>query len=174
MCCDGTLFDEVRLEPGDDPARLKALGLPVKFPRASKPVARFPQPCAALGAGCTCRLYEERPRQCRVFECGVFKKARAGELDSAAALRLVRRGRRLADRVRLLLRRLGDTDEHRGLGERFFRMQCRMEERDPGASGLATFADLSFAVHRLKLLTHERFYTRSPDSSTPPKTTWRE
>lgn len=174
MCCDGTLFDEVRLEPGDDAGRLRALGLPLKFPRARQPVGRFPQPCAALGRDCTCRIYAGRPRQCRTFECGVFKKAKAGELEPAAALRLMQRGRRLGDRVRRLLRRLGDTDEHRALGERFFRMQCRMEEERRGPEDLATFADLSLAVHQLKLLTQERFYTRSADSSAPPKATWRD
>jgi hypothetical protein len=29
MCCDGTLFDLVRLEPGDDARRLARLGLPI-------------------------------------------------------------------------------------------------------------------------------------------------
>jgi Fe-S-cluster containining protein len=169
MCCDGTLFDGVKLEPGDDAKRLRALGLPVKFARARKPVGRFAQPCAALCADRTCRVYAERPGQCRTFECGVFKKAKAGELDPAAALRLVRRGRRLGDRVRKLLRELGDTDEHRALGERFFRMQCRMEEEQPAAAALARFADLSLVVHQLKLLTQERFYTRSADSSAPPR-----
>jgi hypothetical protein len=104
-----------------------------------------------------------------VFECGVFKKAKAGEIDAATALRRVKKGRRLADQVRRLLRELGDTEEHRALGERFFRMQCRMEERKPDAEALATFADLSLAVHRLKLLAHENFYTQSDKTSAPPK-----
>jgi len=170
MCCDGTLFDGVQLEPGDDAAKLKSLGLPVAFSRSRKPVARFPQPCAALCADCTCRLYADRPVQCRIFECGVFKRTKAGELKPAAALRLVQKGRRLADRVRRLLRKLGDHDEQRAIGERFFRMQCRMEERQPDAAALATFADLSLAVHQLKLLAHERFYTLSAKSSAPPRT----
>ena len=170
MCCDGTLFDGVQLEASDDAPRLKALGLPVKTSRGRTPVARFAQPCAALCADCTCRVYAERPHQCRIFECGVFKKTRAGELKPDAALRLVQKGRRLADRVRRLMRRLGDTDEQRALGERFFRLQCRMEETRPDAATLATFADLSLAVHRLKLLAHERFYTLSAKSSAPPRT----
>lgn len=169
MCCDGTLFDGVQLEPSDHGPRLKELGLPVKVSRARTPIARFAQPCAALRGDCTCRVYAERPWQCRVFECGVFKKAKAGEIDAATALRRVKKGRRLADQVRRLLRELGDTEEHRALGERFFRMQCRMEERKPDAEALATFADLSLAVHRLKLLAHENFYTQSDKTSAPPK-----
>lgn len=162
LCCDGTLFDGVRLEPGDDALRLKALGLPVVTPRARQPVPRFAQPCAALCADRTCRLYADRPRQCRTYECRVFKELKTEHIDFAAALHRVKKARRLADRVRRLLRRLGDDDERRSLGERFHRMQCRMEERKPDAVALSTFADLSLAVHRLKLLAHEKFYTR-PD-----------
>ena len=160
LCCDGTLFDNVRLEPGDDAARLKALGLPVKVSRGREPVARFPQPCAALCADRTCRVYADRPRQCRTYECMVYQEAVAGRLDYPAALRRVKNARRQADRVRKLLRRLGDTEEHRSLGERFHRMQERMEAAPPDAAALATFADLSLAVHRLKLLAHAKFFTR--------------
>jgi uncharacterized protein len=160
LCCDGTLFDNVRLEPGDDAAQLKALGLPVKVSRGREPIARFPQPCSALCTDRTCRVYVHRPRQCRTYECMVYKEAAAGRLEHAAALRRVKSARRQADRVRKLLRQLGDTDEHRSVGERFHRMQERMEAESPGADALATFADLSLAVHRLKLLAHAKFFTR--------------
>ncbi len=160
LCCDGTLFDNVRLEPGDDAKQLQALGLPVTVSRARQPVARFPQPCAALCADRTCRVYAHRPRQCRTYECMVFKEAQAGRLDSAAALRLVKRARRQADRVRRLLRKLGDAEEQCPLGERFHRMQDRMEAEAPDEAALAAFADLSLAMHRLKLLAHAKFFTR--------------
>lgn len=160
LCCDGTLFDNVRLEAGDDAKQLKSLGLPVSVSRARPPVAHFPQPCSALCADRTCRVYAQRPRQCRTYECMVFKEAQAGRLDQATALRLVRNARRQADRVRKLLRELGDTDEHRSVGERFHRMQCRMEEKPADPATLATFADLSLAVHRLKLLAHAKFFVR--------------
>jgi Fe-S-cluster containining protein len=160
LCCDGTLFDGVQLEGGDDAKQLKALGLPVAFSRGRNPVARFPQPCAALCADRTCRLYTDRPRQCRVFECGVFKEMQAGRTEFDAALRLVKKTRRQADRVRQLMRRLGETDEHRALGERFHRLQHRMEAEPTDEAARALFADLSLAVHRLKLLAHDKFYTR--------------
>lgn len=160
LCCDGSLFDGVQLEPTEAPGRFKALGLAVKISRGRNPVARFPQPCTALCADRTCRLYADRPHQCRIFECGVYKATRAGRTTPAAALKLVQRARRQADRVRSLLRALGDADEHRALGERFHRMQCRMEEERADPAALALFADLSLAVHRLKLLAHDKFYTR--------------
>ena len=160
MCCDGTLFDGVQLEAGDDVQKLKALGLPISVSRGKIPITRFPQPCSALCSNRTCRVYADRPAQCRVFECGVLKEAKAGRITFAAAMRLVKRTRRLADNVRNLLHQLGDTEHHRSLGERFFRMQCRMEEATTDETTRAIFADLSLAVHQLKLLSHDKFYTR--------------
>ena len=160
LCCDGTLFDLVKLEATDDPAKLKALGLPVRISRSTPPVARFPQPCAALCEDRTCRLYADRPWQCRAFECGVFKDAKAGRITFDVALRLVKRARQRADKARRLLRELGDTDEHRALGERFHRMSERLESaQDPTAN--AKFADLSVVMHHLKLQTLDKFYTKT-------------
>ena len=112
LCCDGTLFDLVKLEPGDDAKKLKALGLPVKVTRGKTPITLFPQPCAALCKDLTCRLYADRPWQCRTFECGVFKDAKVGRITPASALQQVKQARRRAEKARRLLRELGDTDEH--------------------------------------------------------------
>jgi len=159
LCCDGTLFDLVKLEPNDDARKLKELGLPVTISRGKEPVARFPQPCAALCEDRTCRLYADRPKQCRVFECGVFKNAKAGRITHAAALRLVKQTRQRAEKVRRLLRELGDTEEHRALGERFHRTSERLEAGGVGDAAKAKFADLSLAVHHLKLRAFDKFYT---------------
>lgn len=161
LCCDGTLFDLVKLEAGDEVPKLKALGLPVKISRGAVPIARFPQPCAALCEDRTCRLYADRPWQCRVFECGVFKDAKTGRIAFAAALRLVKQARRRADKARRLLRELGDTEEHRALGERFHRMSERLESGTPDAAANSKFADLSLVMHRLKLQTLDKFYTKT-------------
>lgn len=161
LCCDGTLFDLVKLEAGDDAPKLKALGLPVTVSRGKAPVARFPQPCAALCKDRTCRLYSDRPWQCRVFECGVFKDAKAGRITFAVALRLVRRARQRADKARRLLRELGDTEEHRALGERFHRMSDRLEFGNADADANAKFADLSLVMHHLKLQALDQFYTKT-------------
>jgi uncharacterized protein len=170
LCCDGTLFDLVKLERGDDAERLKALGLPVSISRGKTPMAGFPQPCSALCGDRTCRLYAERPWQCRTFECQLLKDANAGRTTFTAALPLVKQARRRADNVRRLLRELGDTDEHRALGERFHRTAERMESGNAEEAAKNKFADLSLAMHRLKLLLHNRFYTQNearPDGKSP-------
>ncbi len=159
LCCDGTLFDLVKLEPGDDAQKLRALGLPIKVSRGQTPIARFPQPCSALCEDRTCRLYANRPQQCRTFECRVFKDAHTGRIPFPAALRLVSRARRRANKVRQLLRELGDNDEHRALGERFHRTSERMESPQADPAAKAKFADLSLAMHQLKLHAFTRFHT---------------
>ena len=163
LCCDGALFDHVKLGPDDDAKKLKALGLPVSASRSRTLVAHFRQPCAALCGDLTCRCYADRPAQCRTFECGVFRDFAAGRIAFPVALRLVKQARKRADTVRRLLRELGDTDEHLSLNERFRGMQRRMESgiADPAAG--ETFAELTVAVHAFQLLAHEKLYTK-PDA----------
>jgi Fe-S-cluster containining protein len=158
LCCDGTLFDLVKLEPDDDAGKLKALGLPVSFSRGRMPVARFPQPCSALCEDRSCRVYADRPGQCRNFECLLFKDAKAGRITFAAALPVVKLARRRADKVRRLLRELGDTDEYRAVGERVHRTSERVESNFADETAKSKFADLSQAVHHLKLLLQKRFF----------------
>lgn len=161
LCCDGALFDFVKLEPADDARKLQQLGLSVKVSRGRVPVARFPQPCAALCQDRTCRIYLDRPRQCQEFECGVLKDAKAGQITYAAGLREVTKARRRADKVRRLLRELGDTDEHRALGERFHRTSERLEAGGIAEEVKAKYADLTLAVHQFKLQVADKFYLRS-------------
>jgi Fe-S-cluster containining protein len=167
LCCDGTLFDLVKLEPGDDAAKLKALGLKVSVSRGKVPVTRFPQPCSALCKDRTCRVYADRPSQCRVFECGVLKDAKAGRIPFASALRVVKQARGRADKMRRMLRELGDTDEHRGLGERFHRTSERLESGNTDEVANAKFADLSLMAHHFKLQAFKRFYTRAETGDEP-------
>ncbi|MFM8337479.1 MAG: YkgJ family cysteine cluster protein [Opitutaceae bacterium] len=166
LCCDGTLFHHVKLGEGDDPRALRAGGLPVITSRAKTPVLRSAQPCAALCADRSCRIYAQRPAQCRAFECRVFQDLTAGRITADTALRLVRRARRWADRARKLLRRLGGDDEHLPLSERFLRAKRRAESGKTADAAGQTCAELSLVMHRLHLLAHEKFHTR-PEPAKP-------
>ena len=161
MCCDGTLFDLVKLEAADNAQKLKSLGLPITVSRGKVAVARFPQPCAALCVDRSCRVYPDRPQQCRVFECGVLKDAKATRITFSAALKLVKKARRRSDEVRQLLRELGDNDEKRSLGERFHRTSEQLESDQASDADKARYADLSLAMHHLKLLAYDKFYTQT-------------
>ncbi len=116
LCCDGTLFTDVELRAGDDPARLKKLGLTLA-PKTRTRLA-FAQPCAAFD-GKLCCLYHDRPKRCRLFECGMLQRVQSGELKPALALRHIAAAKRQVKKVHKLLRALGQCDEQLALMHRY-------------------------------------------------------
>lgn len=166
LCCDGTLFRDVELQPGDDAGHLRALGLPVRA--GSSGAGKFPQPCAALCADLRCRVYADRPTRCREFECALFKSVAAGGMEQVAALKVIRQTRQQAEQVRRLLRELGETGERVSLSRRFRKVKRHF---DAGAvpAGLDRetaydlFAELSLAVHGLDQRLRTKFYPDPAD-----------
>jgi len=172
LCCNGTIFADVKLQPGDDVARLRRLGLSV-FRKASpgRETAgmtdagkatrsrgwSFSQPCMAYD-GCECRIYGERPTYCREFECLLLKAVSAGRLKAPAALALVRKAKGRVDNVRNLLRILGDTEESVALATRFRRTARRLQQIGAGKAESATYSELTLAFHELNLLLAESFF----------------
>lgn len=94
LCCDGSLFGRVDLEPEEvEPARRHRLRL-VRGDHA------FEQPCAAFdtsgpAADRRCFIYDERPRSCHRFTCRLYERYRTegGPVESRIAV--VRRVRQL-------------------------------------------------------------------------------
>jgi len=161
LCCNGVLFKDVELQPGDDAARLAALGLPIRNPQSAsrKPKLKFPQPCAALCGDNRCRIYKERPARCLQFECALFKSVAAGDTTVPAALRTIRIARQRAEKVRSLLRALGDTNEQLALSLRFKQLRRRIESGPPDEATAETYADLTLAVQDLNHLLARSFYS---------------
>ena len=116
LCCDSTLFADVELRAGDDPQRLRQLGLTLEKKGATK--LAFAQPCACF-AGQLCGIYHDRPNRCRAFDCGLLKRVGAGEMTAPAALKKISETKRRAARVRELLRLLGQRDEPMALAQRY-------------------------------------------------------
>jgi Fe-S-cluster containining protein len=117
LCCNGVLFADVRLQRGDDARRLEEVGVTL----SSAAYPRFRQPCSCLQAG-TCRIYADRPKRCRTFECRLLQKTLAGEITAVIALRTIGAARKRVEAVRRILRELGDTDESLPLSRRYQRM----------------------------------------------------
>ena len=166
LCCDGSIFADVKLVPGDDAEFLAASGLPLVAPparpqnRKSKPDAgswRFFQPCAAFD-GCRCRVYAVRPQHCRQFECLVLKALESGRVEWCRAERLVRSARRKARTVDRLLRSLGET-EQKDLASRFRSLARRYETEPPTAKAALVFGRLTVLFHQLNVLLQEHFYS---------------
>ena len=158
MCCNGSLFKDVELQPGDDAKHLATLGLPIE---RLKTKSRFPQPCVALGGDCRCRIYAQRPQRCRQFDCALLQSTLMGKTSVTAALRVIQQAHRRTQRVRRLLHKLDDQDEQLALSIRFKRTARRVETAVIDASTAATFGQLTLAMHRLNVLLSERFYPAS-------------
>jgi hypothetical protein len=92
LCCDGSLFGRVALEP-EETERARAVRLHlVAGDRA------FTQPCAVLvpaPGGRACAIYQERPRRCHHFTCRLYARhaREGGPLEPRLAV--VRRVREL-------------------------------------------------------------------------------
>ena len=155
LCCNGVIFADVQLQSGDEAARVQSLGLRLKSGGRCQP--KLVQPCEAYD-GSHCRIYAERPKYCCKFECFLLKSVKAGRTERAGALRIIGRAREQADKVRRLLRELGDSEESLSLGARFRRTARRMESLELDEATANLHARLTLAVHDLNRLLAESFY----------------
>lgn len=155
LCCNGVIFADVQLQSGDEAARVQTLGLRLKSGGRCQP--RLVQPCEAYD-GNRCQIYTERPKYCSEFECLLLKSVKAGRTEPPIALRIVGRAREQADKVRRLLRELGDTDEALALATRFRRMASRLERSELNDVTADLHAQLTLAVHELNRLLAGAFY----------------
>src|SRR5262252_3993404 len=116
LCCDSTLFADVELRAADDARQLEKLGLTLF--QKTKTKTAFVQPCACFD-GKFCTIYADRPKRCRLFECGLLKRVKAGEMTSDAALKKIAAAKKQVEVVRVLLRSLGQRDEQMALTHRY-------------------------------------------------------
>lgn len=163
MCCNGVLFADLQLQPGDNLVGLRALDLRIRLKparAAAQSRSKIPhllQPCAAY-CNCCCRIYANRPTHCRDFECLLLKRVKRKRLSQPQALRTIRRTIRLVGHIRKLLNALGDADEHLPLRTRFRRTARRIEGTGGDPAQAAQYGELTLAVHDLNSLIREHFY----------------
>jgi hypothetical protein len=158
LCCNGVIFANGQLQPEDDAAHLQSLGLRFPPKRNSKiENQKFLQPCAAFD-GCRCKIYSERPRYCRQFECLLLKSVKAGRTDTPMALRAIRAARQRVEKVKRLLRDLGNAEEDVALSKRFRKVKRRLESGPLNDETAEKFGELTLAVHDLNLLLADAFY----------------
>lgn len=123
MCCDGVMFDLVRLQAGESPKAFAALGLKVKRKSGESHIV---QPCPAHRDS-QCSVYAGRPERCRIFECRQLQRVASGEINEAMAREKIGEAVRLVAEVNALLLRAGGTNENRALSKR-----CEQAMSDPG------------------------------------------
>lgn len=118
---------------------------------------RFRQPCPCLLDGGACAIYVHRPRRCRQFDCHTLKQTRSRAITTRTALRRIREAQAEAERVRQLLRQVGQHDEGLALTDRY---QLAMSQpldlaNDPDAADKR--GELMMAVNDLMHRLHRDF-----------------
>ena len=108
LCCDNTLFADVELCAEDDPRRLSELGLSLM--KKGRDRLAFAQPCACFD-GKFCKIYADRPKHCKLFECALLKKVITGDMKADDALKKISEAKALANKMRRLLKSLNQSDK---------------------------------------------------------------
>lgn len=158
LCCNGVIFADVELQPTEVHNLKSKVQIPATRAKSGQPgVSKLPQPCAAFD-GCRCKIYAERPTYCRQFQCLLLKNVQGGRIGRGEASRIIGTAKERAEKVRALLRELGDTDEQKALSLRFQRAAKRYEKAPLAQAKAETYADLTLAVHELNLLIRDAFY----------------
>ena len=115
MCCDGTLFHYVRLQPRDSARALAALGLKLKRKRKHDHII---QPCPAYRDS-TCSIYPDRPERCRLFECRQIKRLASGEINESDAAAKIREALDRLAQIHELFERSGESNPKGALTVRY-------------------------------------------------------
>ena len=120
MCCDGTLFHYVRLQPRDSAPALAALGLKLKRKRKHDHII---QPCPAYRDS-KCSIYLDRPERCRLFECRQIKRVASDEITEADAAAKIREALDRRAEIRELFERCGESKPKGPLSVRFQKIEA--------------------------------------------------
>jgi hypothetical protein len=158
LCCNGTIFADVKLGADETAAPLQSLGMPL-LNSTNRSGWKFLQPCAAFD-GCRCRIYASRPQHCRHFDCLLLNKVQKGETTPDRALRVIRTARKGAEEVRELLNALGDTNDGLALSARVRRLTRRFNRSKPDRNAAEVYGQLTLAFHGLNLTLSKEFYPR--------------
>ena len=149
LCCNGVLFADV-----DDAKSLKRLGL--KLQKKGQGMLAFVQPCACFD-GKLCGIYADRPKRCRTFECGLLKRVQDGGLEAEAALKTIRQTKRQVEKVRVLLRQLGQNDEELAMTKRYAKVMSAPTDLSDHESDMERRGELMLAVGELMQLLQRDF-----------------
>lgn len=126
MCCNGVLFQIVRLQAEDSARDLEKLGMALS---RKKTEPYFNQPCRFLD-NCTCQIYTQRPSRCRQFECRQILALAGGDTTETDVAEVIQSIHRQVGKVTELLKSLSVSSSGRALP---LMEQCREVMRDATA-----------------------------------------
>ena len=115
LCCDGTLFHTVRLQPGDSAQELKAHGILIHYKKRHD---FFEQPCSCFNHK-SCSIYADRPTRCRLFECQQLKRLASGEIKEEAVLDKIAKAHQKIELCKNLLQLSGKSNPKKPLAKQY-------------------------------------------------------
>lgn len=157
LCCNGVLFEIVRLQPSDSVEELVSLGMEIG---RKKRGPYFKQPCSFL-ASCRCLIYDARPLRCRDFRCAQIEEVATETRTEEEALRTIVEAKRRVEEVEELLEEAGNKATGLPLAERY---GLAVASVDPVAirGQRAPLAPLVLAMDRLQEWINEFFRVDPP------------
>ncbi|MEO8206565.1 MAG: YkgJ family cysteine cluster protein [Chthoniobacterales bacterium] len=168
MCCNGVLFQTVRLQPDDSPKQLLSLGLKLKYKDRAQCLI---QPCQAHRDS-QCTIYAHRPKRCRLFECRQLKRVASGEISEDAAMEKIQDAVSQVAHVNTLFGRMGNTNLKRPFLKRYKLIMAEPVELSPEPEILELRNHLTAAVEKLDDFLNREFrlevlVTTPADSDAP-------
>lgn len=153
MCCDGTMFQIVRMQPGEVPAKLGKLGLKI---RCRDGEYYMEQPCSALREK-RCTVYQQRPVRCRLFNCQQLGRLERSETTEAETMRLIVETRAMVERVKELIEQCGLREDGQALVERFERVTSTPVNETLEPELISVREELDETMRTLKLRLNREF-----------------
>ncbi len=152
MCCDGSIFHTVRLQPADSAKALAALGLKLKRKNKRDLIL---QPCPAH-RNCHCSIYSERPERCRLFACRQLQAVAAGATTETAAAAKIREALAQIATIHDCIRRAGEKKPKGPLTVRAAKILAEPLDATDGAA-TELHSDLSRALADFEALVERDF-----------------
>lgn len=153
MCCDGTMFQIVKMQPGDHPSELARLGMRIRHKESEY---HMEQPCPAL-KDLRCAIYEKRPARCRLFHCQQLRLLETGGTTEEDAAALINKTRAQAAHVRELIEQCGLREDGQPLPERFERVMSTPADEKLEPELAALREDLENEMKGLRLVLNREF-----------------
>ena len=159
MCCDGTMFQIVRMQPGEVPSELAKLGLKI---RCRDGEYFMEQPCSGLREK-RCTVYEQRPVRCRLFNCQQLGRVERGETSESEAMTMIVETREMVERTRELIEQCGLREDGQDLATRYERVMSTPVTETLEPELINVREELDETMRKLKLRLNREF--RVPPNS---------
>lgn len=157
MCCDGTMFHLVRMQPADSVAALNVLGMKLKKKKGENYIG---QPCPMLKQQ-RCSIYEGRPERCRLFECQQLKLLNAGTITEEQVEATILEAKQRVNAILDLIERSGHHNKRQPLTVRYDRVMSLPLSEACDKAAIEMHAELQRLMKALQELLAREFMPTS-------------